>query len=66
MQGQNVWCYLNTADATSTSNLRWHAKVCWGEETVTAAGTVKDVYATRAVLAIQLREMGQLLLHSRG
>ena len=49
--GRDVRRYLGTADATSTSNLRRHAKVCWGEETVEAAGSVKDVYAARAVLA---------------
>jgi hypothetical protein len=49
--GQDVRRYLNTADVTSTSNLRRHAKACWGEETVAAAGSVKDVYAARIVLA---------------
>lgn len=49
--GQDVWRYLNTADMTSTSNLRWHAKICWGVETVTAASDTKDVHAAQAVLA---------------
>lgn len=49
--GRSVWRYLDTADATSTSNLRRHARICWGDEMVAAAGTVKDVYAARAVLA---------------
>ena len=31
--------YLYTGDAGSTSNLRWHAKICWGEEAVAAADT---------------------------
>lgn len=29
--------YLDKADRTSTSNMRKHAKLCWGEETVAAA-----------------------------
>jgi hypothetical protein len=49
--GQHIWWYLNTADAMSTSNLRCHAKVCWGLESMEAAGTVKDVYAACAMLA---------------
>ena len=55
--GRNVRRYLNTADATSTSNLRRHAVACWGAETVTAAGSVRDVYAARTVLAkVKLRD----------
>jgi len=49
--GRHVRHYLNTANATSTSNLRRHAKICWGADTVAAASIVKDVYATCAVLA---------------
>lgn len=49
--GRNVRRYLNTADATSTSNLRRHAKTCWGDEAVAAAGSASDVHAARAVLA---------------
>ena len=48
--GQNVGCYLNTVDATSTSNLRYHAKNCWGDETIAAASDTKDVHAAHAVL----------------
>ncbi|KAH9039161.1 hypothetical protein EDB85DRAFT_1859946, partial [Lactarius pseudohatsudake] len=29
--------YLYTADASSTSNLRRHAKICWGGEAIAAA-----------------------------
>ena len=43
--GWQVQHFLNTADATLTSNLRWHAKTCWGDETVAAAVRVKDVYS---------------------
>lgn len=55
--GRNVRRYLNTTDATSTSNLRRHATVCWGAETVKAAGSVADVYTARAALAkVKLRD----------
>jgi hypothetical protein len=33
------------------SNLRRHAKICWGEDTVEAASCTKDVHAAHAVLA---------------
>ena len=43
--------YLNTADATSTSNLRKHAKVCWGEEAIAVADATNNVHAAREALA---------------
>ena len=43
--------YLDKADARSTSNLRKHAKVCWGSEVVEAADRTKNIEATRAVVA---------------
>ena len=48
--GRDVRRFLGTSDATSTSNLRRHAKICWGEETIRAAGDTKDVHAARDVL----------------
>lgn len=42
--GRNVWRYLDTSDAKSSSNLRWHAKICWGEEAVEVASQTKDVH----------------------
>jgi hypothetical protein len=42
--------YLGTLDATSTSNLKRHARICWGEETVEAAGNAKDIHAARDIL----------------
>lgn len=42
--------YLDTTDAKSTSNLRKHAKICWGEEAVAAADRTKDVRAAREAL----------------
>jgi hypothetical protein len=48
--GRKVHRYLNTTDAKSTSNLRKHAKICWGEEIVAAADATKDVQAAREAL----------------
>jgi hypothetical protein len=41
--GRTVRRYLDTGDAKSTGNLRKHAKLCWGEEAVTAADSMKDI-----------------------
>ena len=35
--------FLDTSDAKSTSNLRRHARVCWGEEAVVAADETSNV-----------------------
>ena len=48
--GRMVRRYLDTADAKSTGNLRKHAKICWGEDAVSAADNTKDVRAAREVL----------------
>jgi hypothetical protein len=48
--GRKVRRYLDTTDAKSTSNLRKHAKICWGEEPVAAADATKDVHAAREAL----------------
>lgn len=42
--------YLDTKDAGSTSNLRKHAKLCWGEEALKAADATKDLEGARKVL----------------
>lgn len=39
--------YLDKSDAKSTSNMRKHAKSCWGLETVEAADVMKDVKEAR-------------------
>jgi hypothetical protein len=49
--GRHVRRYLDTCDAKSTSNLRRHTKICWGEETVEAASRTKDVHAARDAMA---------------
>jgi len=48
--GRMVRRYLDTGDAKSTSNLRKHAKICWGEEAVTAADNTGTVQAAREAL----------------
>ncbi|KAI0270918.1 hypothetical protein BGY98DRAFT_883170, partial [Russula aff. rugulosa BPL654] len=47
---RHVRRYLDTADGTSTSNLRRHAKICWGEEAVAAADAAKLHGAAREVV----------------
>ena len=49
--GQYVRQNLNTHDAMSTRNLRNHAKICWGEETVESALKANNVHTARAMLA---------------
>ncbi|KAM6495180.1 hypothetical protein JOM56_009803, partial [Amanita muscaria] len=51
--GKNGWYIrrnLSTKDATSTGNLRSHAKKCWGEEIVKKVSKSGDVHNTRAIL----------------
>ena len=43
--GRLVRRYLDTGDAKSTSNLRKHAKACWGEDVVAAADATRDLRA---------------------
>jgi hypothetical protein len=43
--GRMVRRYLDTGDAKSTSNLRKHAKVCWGVETVAEADEKRNLGA---------------------
>ncbi|KAF8257665.1 hypothetical protein EI94DRAFT_1556419, partial [Lactarius quietus] len=42
--------YLDTGDAKSTSNLRRHAKLCWGEEIVTTADDARNAKTAREAL----------------
>jgi hypothetical protein len=48
--GRIVRRYLDTGDAKSTSNLRKHTKICWGEDAVAAADGTRNVQAAREVL----------------
>jgi hypothetical protein len=43
--------FFDKADASSTSNLRKHAKGCWGDEVVKAADETKDVKVARGIVA---------------
>jgi len=45
--------FLYTGDTSSTSNLRCHAKVCWGEEAVTAADRTGSTATACKALANQ-------------
>jgi hypothetical protein len=51
VKGRNVRRFLDTSDARSTSNLRKHAKMCWGAELVEQADGTKDITGIRAGLA---------------
>jgi hypothetical protein len=48
--GRMVRRYLDTGDAKSTGNLRKHAKVCWGLETVAAADETRNIDTARKAL----------------
>jgi hypothetical protein len=43
--------YLDKKDSNSTSNLRKHAKQCWGDETVAAADQMKNATEARTSVA---------------
>jgi hypothetical protein len=49
--GRDVRRFLDKGDRKSTSNLRKHAKICWGSETVEAADDTRDVDAAREILS---------------
>lgn len=48
--GKGVRRYLDTKDATSTSNLRRHAEGCWGTDTVKMVRELDSVGAAREYL----------------
>ena len=51
VNGQIVWRFLDTTDQKSTSNLKCHAMVCWGAETVHKALDAKvDIKSARKTL----------------
>lgn len=43
--------FLYTRDSSSTSNLRRHAKICWGNEVITAADEAGDHSSACGALA---------------
>ena len=44
--------YLDTGDAKSTSNLRKHARLCWGVETVAEADETKNYGAASEIIKL--------------
>ena len=49
--GRGVRRFLDKGDRKSTSNLRKHAKICWGSEAVERADNTRDVDAAREILS---------------
>ena len=58
--GRDVRRYLDTSDRRSTSNLRKHAKVCWGDDQVDAADQTKDVAVARRAIDVSKLKDGSL------
>ena len=58
--GRHVRRYLDKGDAKSTSNLRRHAKGCWGREAIEAADNTKDAFAARDAMAKAIPRDGSL------
>lgn len=57
---QRIRRYLDKNDAKSTSNLRKHAKSCWGAEAVEVAGTVKTAAEARENIVKPLQTTGSI------
>jgi hypothetical protein len=55
MTRRHVRRYLDTADGKSTSNLRRHAKLCWGEDVVAGADASRLHGAAREIVEKSLR-----------
>lgn len=53
--------YVDTADSTSTSNLRKHAKVCWGDDTIAAADDTNDVEAACKIVGASGSSNGSIM-----
>ena len=49
--GRGFRRFLDKGDRKSTSNLRKHAKICWGSEAIEAADNTRDVDAAREILS---------------
>jgi hypothetical protein len=47
-KSRGVRRYLDKGDAKSTSNMRKHAKKCWGEEVLASADKAKNANEVRA------------------
>ncbi|KAH6906660.1 hypothetical protein BKA70DRAFT_1224012 [Coprinopsis sp. MPI-PUGE-AT-0042] len=59
-QSRDVRRYLDTKDASSTSNLRKHALKCWGEEAVTSACTATSAADVRIDMMFQRTGKGKV------
>jgi hypothetical protein len=55
MNRRHVRRYLDTSDWKSTSNLRRHAKICWGVDAVEGADAASTHGAAREVVEKSLR-----------
>jgi hypothetical protein len=52
--------FLDKGDTKSTSNLRRHAKVCWGDEAVSVADATRDVKVACDALANRKERDGSI------
>jgi len=52
--------YLDTGDKKSTSGLRRHAVICWGEEIVKEAAAAKDIVSARDALKGAVQRDGSI------
>ena len=55
--------FLDTKDHSSTSNLRAHAKACWGPEAVAAAAEASLVQVTRDEIVASILKTGMIMAH---
>ena len=62
-KGKNPWLvrrYLDTRDRKSTSGLRRHANICWGEEIVKGAAEAKDIASAQDTLKGAVQRDGSI------
>ena len=57
---KKICCYLDKKDSNSTSNLRKHAKQCWGAETVAAADQTKNTTEAHASVTSLVMKNGSI------
>lgn len=55
-----VNCYLDTGDITSTSNLRKHARICFGESALEAADKTGNMAHSREVVNAAISQQAPL------
>lgn len=59
-ESRTVRRYLDTGDKKSTSGLRRHAIICWGEEIVRQAAEAKDIASARDSLKGAVQRDGSI------